>query len=351
MAAKVNLTVELQSFGVSSLPIEKILATALRRGGALAELFFEEVTSTRVLYEAGRVDQIVNGIDRGVGLRIIFDKRSVYGYTTDLSEAALLALANNLSQGVDAEESSHSSKNGRLQLPEREWRRAHQAEREMAGYHAQRPAHEVPLAEKIALVQRGEAAARELLPRARQVSSVFLNSFRKILVLNSDYLISNDTKSYVQFMVQVVGEKSGRVETSYESDGGYAGMEFFDEVTPEWIGRRAAERVNILLGAQPAPSGTMPVVISSSAGGTMIHEAVGHGLEADLACNGLSVYQGQIGQTVASPLVTVLDDGTMPGRRGSYAFDDEGTPSKKKRPHRKRGTQGLFGGSSLSHEI
>jgi TldD protein len=130
-------------------------------------------------------------------------------------------------------------------------------------------------------------------------------------------------------VVQVVGESAGRVESAHESDGGFEGLEFFDRVTPEEIGREAARRVSVLLRASPAPAGSMPVVLAAEAGGTMIHEAVGHGLEADLACNGLSVYQGKLGQAVASPLVTVLDDGTMPAKRGSYAHDDEGTPARK----------------------
>src|SRR5262249_23309682 len=154
-------------------------------------------------------------------------------------------------------------------------------------------------------------------------------TFRKILVVNSDGLVAPDQKTYFQMFVQVVGEKDGRVETAYESDGGYVGLEFLDQTPPEAIAKEAARRVGILLGAKPAPAGTMPGVLASEAGGTMIHEAVGHGLEADLACNGLSVYQGKTGQKVASPLITVLDDGTMPARRGSYAYDDEGTPAQK----------------------
>jgi len=185
------------------------------------------------------------------------------------------------------------------------------------------------LAEKVKFVARADAQATKTLPGARQVMSIFLDTLRKIMVVNSDGLISRDEKTYLQMVVQVVGEKDGRVETAYESDGGYVGLEFFEKTTPESIAMEAARRVSVLLGAKPAPSGTMPVVLSAEAGGTMIHEAVGHGLEADLACNGLSVYQGKLGQKVASSLITVLDDGTMPALRGSYAFDDEGTPSKK----------------------
>jgi TldD protein len=204
-----------------------------------------------------------------------------------------------------------------------------QSDSGMSAYRVARSPRELSLREKIALAESGDRAAREELPGARQVSATVLDSHRQFLVLNSDGLIAPDQKTYFTFFVEVVGEKDGRVETGREAAGGYAGLELLDEVTPADVAREAARRVKTLLSAKPAPAGTMPVVISAEAGGTMIHEAVGHGLEADLACNGLSVYQGKLDQQVASPLVTVIDDGTMPGRRGSYALDDEGTPSRR----------------------
>jgi len=316
-----NLTQELEKFGILELDAEKVLVVALKRGGDLAELFFEESSSTRVIFEKGRVDRLVQGVDRGVGLRIIFSGKSVYGYTTDLTEKALLSLAESLSLGVTSGQNKARHKSI-------EWQLAQQPNVEIDQYRIKESPREISMSQKIELARRGEVAARAELPDSRQVTSVFMDSFRKILIVNSDGLIAPDTKTYLQTVVQVVGEKDGRVETAYESKGGFVGLEFFNEVTPESVGRSAAQRVQILLSAKPAPAGTMPVVISSEAGGTMIHEAVGHGLEADLACNGLSVYQGKLGQQVASPLITVLDDGAMPGKRGSYRFDDEGTASK-----------------------
>lgn len=315
------LETELGTFGVAGLQLEEVLRMALSRGGALAELFFEDTAATRISLEDGKLDKVVDGTDRGAGLRILCDNRSVYGYTTDLTQAALLALATTLSQAVQgATLLSGSTK---------EWGLARQGIAEISEYRVERNPGAVSLAERIEYARRAEAAARAELPEARQVSVFILNSYRRILTVNSDGVISPDQKIYLQLFVQTVGEKQGRVETAHESDGGFVGLEFFDRVTPESIGIESARRVKVLLDAKPAPSGTMPVVLAAEAGGTMVHEAVGHGLEADLACNGLSVYQGKLGQIVASPLITVLDDGTMPARRGSYAFDDEGTASKK----------------------
>ncbi len=323
---KLNLNQEFESFGIPALDVTRILGVALAHGGELAELFFEVTSSTRVLFEGGRLDRVTNGMDRGVGLRIIFSGRSVYGYTTDLTEDSVLNLAQTLSEAISIKGSSGQT-HFQKEIPH--WRKANQSVRCIADYQILKSPRNISLLEKIKLVKRAESGARTELPEARQVTAVILDSLRKILIVNSDGLVATDSKTYLQAMVQVVGEKEGRVETAYETEGGYVGLEFFETVSLESIGREAARRVRILLSAKPAPSGTMPVVISSEAGGTMIHEAVGHGLEADLACNGLSVYQGKLGQSVASSLITVLDDGTLPAKRGSYAFDDEGTPSQK----------------------
>lgn len=327
MNSKSILSEATARFGLgANVDLGKVLATALRNGGALAELFFEDTESSRIFYEDGKVDRIVDGKDRGAGLRIIFDNRSVYGYTTDLSQSTLVSLADALSAAVSGGKSTT--------VDNVEWRITEPKSREIADYKIKRSPRGITLKDKVALAERAVNGARAELPSARQVSAIVLDSLRKILVVNSDGLVSRDEKTYLQIAVEVVGEakeKNGesRVESAYETDGGFVGIEFFEKVTPESIGAEAAKRVKILLTAVPAPSGSMPVVLASEAGGTMIHEAVGHGLEADLACNGLSVYQGKVGQQVASSLISVLDDGSMPERRGSYTFDDEGTPSQR----------------------
>src|SRR5512145_414506 len=130
-------------------------------------------------------------------------------------------------------------------------------------------------------------------------------------------------------MVQVVASDGSGIQTGYEPVGGLTGMELFEKEPLEAAAEKAAQRAVRMLSARKAPSGKMPVVLSSEAGGTMIHEAVGHGLEADLAQSGLSVYSGKLGRQIASPLITVLDDATLPGKRGSFRIDDEGTPAQR----------------------
>jgi TldD protein len=312
----------LNDFGLGQLDSPKILQIALRNGGSLAELFFESSDSSRIVMEDRKAEKIIQGKDQGCGLRILYNHRSVYGYTTDLSQASLEQLALTLSAAVESGEFDS-------QTYASDWRESTQSNADINGYKIIRDPKSISLSEKLKIAERADNGARKGSADLKQVTVYLLDTVRKILVVNSDGLVSSTSKTYLQMFVEVVGEKNGRLESAHESKGGFVGLEFFDEVTPEEIGEGAARRVTVLLDALPAPSGTMPVVISSEAGGTMIHEAVGHGLEADLACNSLSVYQGKVGQLVASPLISVVDDGTMPKMRGSYAFDDEGVPSQR----------------------
>lgn len=322
--SKQNFEQAWERFGAKGIDPKAVLAKALSRGGDLAELYFEELESTRISIEDRKVDKIVDGIDRGVGLRVIFENRSVYGYTTDLTQGALMTLAESLAQAVDVHEGRTVQAR---EIPD--WRWSEQRAATIRDYSVQEPPKRVSISDRIALARRAEKGARDEFSEAKQVSAIILDSERKILVVNSDGLVSSDSKTYLSCYTEVVGEKDGRIESAHEGDGGFVGLEFFKETTPESIGKECARRVKVLLSAVPAPAGTLPVVLSADAGGTMIHEAVGHGLEADLACNGLSVYQNKIGQQVASKLITVIDDGTIPAKRGSYRFDDEGNPSKK----------------------
>lgn len=312
----------LARFGAPDLDVEELFRAALAHGGDLAELFLEETQSTRVQFEGGRVDRVIEGTDRGAGLRLIHQGRSIFGYTTDLSRDSLLKLARALASAIG----SASSKS--WQAPS-EWLTPRPLSVEMAAYSIQRSPREEPLSRKIAILKEIDRAARASLVEIQQVTAILMDSYRRLLVINSDGTVAPDEKFYLQTFCEAVAKKGERSESAVRSDGGYIGMEYFDTHSPESIGKEVARRVSVLLNAAPAPAGTLPVVLSSQAGGTMIHEAVGHGLEADLACEGQSVYQGKLGTKIASPLITVVDDGAMPGYRGSYRYDDEGTPARK----------------------
>lgn len=301
---------------LSTFDLDKIFKRALQNGGEFAELFLENTTSHQIFFEDKRLDRVSSGIDSGIGMRVIYGDQSVYGYTTEMSEKGLLELAATLSKVV-AGKLNNCGTIGLSKVP--------------PGYLqpiAKSPAA-VGLKDKLAFVERGNAAAWKVSPDVKQVTVGYVETLRKIEIVNSLGHHATDEKQYLTYYTELVGERNGQMQTSYEAQGGYTGLELFDEHSPEAIVSEAGRRLNILLSAKPAPAGTMPVVLAAEAGGTMVHEAVGHGLEADLACNGLSVYKEKLGQQVASPLVTIIDDGTMPYKRGSFGVDDEGRTSRR----------------------
>jgi TldD protein len=191
------------------------------------------------------------------------------------------------------------------------------------------PPIRVPLAQKIDIVKRGNIAARAMDDRVKQVKVVYGDALRERAMINSDGEWAEEISTSILYVCHAIAEKDGIVQTGYEPVGGALGFEIFDNSSPEEIAGTAVDRAVMMLGARKAPGGVMSVVLSSEAGGTMVHEAIGHGLEADLADQGLSVYSGRLGEQVANPLITVIDDGTITGKRGSSFFDGEGTPAKK----------------------
>ncbi len=183
--------------------------------------------------------------------------------------------------------------------------------------------------EKAELLHRLDAAARAAGNEIVQVSGGYSDSRKSILVANSDGLYATDSQTRTVLRVSVVANGDTGMQTGYESTGHTTGFELFDRVTPEELAAEATRRALTKLHARPAPSGTLPVVIRRGSGGVLFHEACGHGLEADHIVKGASVFQGRVGELVASPLVTLVDDGTMTGEWGHIGIDDEGHPAQR----------------------
>jgi TldD protein len=189
---------------------------------------------------------------------------------------------------------------------------------------------QVQTEKKVAAVEAADRAARSVDPEnIKQVIVGYGDVVQNVTIANSagDYV--EDERIRTRFMVQVVAAGGDIIQTGYEAVGSMAGFDLLERNSPEDMAKTAAARAVRMLQAQPAPSGKMPVVMAGEAGGTMVHEACGHGLEADLVQKGLSVYAGRKDQVVAAETVTVVDDATMEDRYGSYSFDDEGVPSRK----------------------
>jgi TldD protein len=181
----------------------------------------------------------------------------------------------------------------------------------------------------VALARRADRRARAEGSAIAQVTVRYADVHRAIGCVNSLGEWAEDERVHTLLSVLAIADAGGELCTGYECEGGLGGLEQLERRPPEEIAAVAARRALLNLAARPAPAGRMPVVLSASAGGTMVHEAVGHGLEADLIADQLSIYAGRIGETIASPLVTVIDDATLPAGRGSQACDDEGTCAQR----------------------
>lgn len=292
----------------------RVLKKVMSSGGEYADVFVEHRKPTSVQLEDNKIEKIISGVDAGVGIRLIFNGKTAYAFSNDLSEGSLLKLAGNLSRAA-------ASAGGDRVLDLRK-------EEPEIDFTIKSFPEDVPMDRKIEIVRTANKVARDFDNRIKQVNVIYRDSIQRVQIATSEGIISEDERVYTLAVVQVIASDRGIIQTGYEPAGGFIGFELFDEVPIEELALKASKRVIMMLTARRAPGGRMPVVISSEAGGTMIHEAIGHGLEADLAQQGLSVYSKKIGQQVASPLITVVDDATLPNKRGSFRFDDEGTPSQ-----------------------
>ncbi len=295
--------------------LERVLATGMRTGADFAEVFAEDRRSTSAALDDGRIEQVTSGRDRGAGIRVVKGDTTGFAHTADLTEAGLRAAA----EAAAAAASQGGGGVREVALTRRANRRVSTVE--------QYP-DEVPKSTKVDMLRRVDDAARSAGAAIVQVTAGYGDSRREILVANTDGVLAGDEQVRAIVRVTVVADGDTGMQTGFASMGHTTGFEMFARADPEDLARDAARIALTKLHARPAPSGTMPVVIKHGTGGVLFHEACGHGLEADLVAKGGSVYRGKQGELVASPLVTLVDDGTMSGEWGAIGIDDEGHPSQ-----------------------
>lgn len=292
--------------------VERVLATALRHGGDLAELFVEDRRLTALSLEDARVEAMRGGRERGAGVRVLRGGRATYAPTTDLSEAGLLAAAR-----AAAEASRH-------QPGDRSVLVVGVPDAPAVPGAPPSPVSDLPAAARVELLRRADTAAREVSPAIRQVRVTCQDEERRILVATSEGHRAGDTQVRVRLSVTCVALGDSGPQVGTEAPGATLGFEQFEARPPEDIARTAARRAVVKLRAVPAPSGPMPVVLARGAGGVLFHEACGHGLEADLVERGASVYAARLGDRVAPSGVTLVDDGGLADDWGTARIDDEG---------------------------
>jgi TldD protein len=295
--------------------LESVLSTALARGGSFAEVFVQDKRSFSLVLEEEQLERAQLGRERGAGVRVQVGEVTGFAFTDDLDERALLeaaAAASALGQAaagtarVDLRVGRRAAVNAEQERPEA------RAARELAS-----------------LLWAADGAARAEGVAVRQVQTRLSHSRQRVTIASTDGLLVSDERRELQLFVGVTAQRDELRQIARRVRGGQGGLELLAGGEPERLGREAAAAAIELLEARPAPAGQMPVVVSNGWGGVLFHEAVGHGLEADHVVKNSSVYNGKVGQRVASPEVSLVDDATVLNHRGSFRFDDEGAPGQR----------------------
>lgn len=302
----------LSRFGLSVRQIEELLATALGRGGDYADLYFEYRINNSVALEERIIKSTARSVTQGVGVRVIAGEKTGYAYTAEIAVEAIRQAASTASfiahtggmketVGINATPNLHDL------------------------YSVEMPVSAVELSRKIALLKQADEVARAFDRRIREVQAGLHDEMKYVMIATSDGRWVGDLQPLVRMGMTCIADDDGNRQAGRGGGGGRVGIGFFEEeLTPAAMAQAVAEQAIIQLDAVPAPAGTMEVVLGPGWPGILLHEAVGHGLESDFNRKGSSAFTGRLGERVASELCTVVDDGTIPGRRGSLNIDDEG---------------------------
>ena len=293
--------------------LDDVLAVALSRGADFAEVFAEDVRRGSVSLDDGRIESLASSRDRGAGIRVVAGESTGFAHTADLTPRGLRAAAEAAAAAVKGGTASPTKVSAIATTPGR----------------VLKAPEDVAKATKVSLLRRAEEVARAADNAITQVSARYADTRRRILVANSQGVLASDDQTKTLFSVSCVATGDTGLQTGHETVGLSIGFELFDRYDVEALATRAAERALTKLKAIPAPSGTLPVVIGPGSGGVLFHEACGHGLEADLVRKGASAFANRLGEQVASPLVTLIDDGTMAEEWGQFAIDDEGALARR----------------------
>ncbi|SDW96966.1 metalloprotease TldD [Nitrosomonas oligotropha] len=307
----------LSPYDIDTSGLQHVLGQILTHKIDYADLYFQYSRSEGWMLEEGIVKSGSFNIEQGVGVRAVCGEKTGFAYSDDISMPALVSAA----QATRA-----IANQGSIQSAQIVKRNAIDQRSQL--YLPEDPIANLKDADKVALLERLERITRQLDRRVTQVVASLAGEYEVILVTRSDGLVAADVRPLVRLSVQVIAEENGRREQGVAGGGGRFSYAYFtDEILHDYA-KKAVHQATVNLDARPAPAGTMTVVLGSGWPGILLHEAIGHGLEGDFNRKGSSAFSGRVGQRVAAPGVTVVDDGTIPQRRGSLNIDDEGNPTQ-----------------------
>ena len=302
-------------FCLSPELIRKILATAMGRGGDFADIFGEYSRFSTLMMEEGILKTASYNIERGVGVRVVKGEKTGYAYTENLTEESFLEIAKTAAAIADdkgSEESYHVKSRSTDNF-----------------YKVSDPAIDVELDKKIHWIVKANEAARAYDPKVKKVMVTFKDELRSLLMADTRGNLITDQQPMIVFNVSVVAESNGERQRAQAGDGGRVGISWIKEDKVKSWAEKAAREAVVLLDAREAPAGMLPVILGPGDSGILLHEAIGHPLEADFNRKGSSAYSNRIGEMVADPQCTIVDDGTVSHDRGSINVDDELNGSEK----------------------
>ena len=314
-ALKTVMSSVLAPAGLDEKHLNSALGSINTRDVDAADLYFQVSRQEGWMLEDGIIKEGSFSVDQGVGVRVVSGEKTGFAYSDELILPALEKAAN-AARAITRQGQSNSvqvASSGEVSRL----------------YPAVDPTTSVSDKQKTSLIEAIDAETRRLDPRVEQVIVSLSSNQDLVLIAAADGTLAADIRPLVRLNVSVIMEQDGRREQGYAGGGARAGLEFFvDSELPMELAREAVRQATVQLEAIPAPAGAMPVVLGPGWPGILLHEAVGHGLEGDFNRKGVSAFSGRVGDRVASPLCTIVDDGTLPNRRGSLAIDDEGTPGQ-----------------------
>jgi TldD protein len=308
----------LTPFDLEAAKLERVFGTLVGRRIDYADLYFQYSRFEGWSLEEGIVKSGSFNIEQGVGVRALSGEKTAFAYSDEISfdaltDAAKATRAIASAGQVKRIKSNFSSENRKI----------------VPLYQDVDPIASLPSESKVKLLEKLERKCRALDPRITQVMASLGGEYEVVLIARSDGTVAGDVRPLVRLSVQVIAEQHGRRETGSSGGGARGDYSHFTDEALDRYAKQAVSQALTNLESRPAPAGTMTVVLGPGWPGVLLHEAVGHGLEGDFNRKGSSAFSGRIGERVASPGVTVVDDGTMPGRRGSLTIDDEGNPTRR----------------------
>jgi TldD protein len=301
--------------GIDKAIIDKVIAAALSKGGDYADVYIENRASRQIVMEESKFKSGLYGISQGAGVRVISGNKTGYAYTEEITEANLLRAA---------EVASYVAKNGKITTPVNV-----SDTKRLSFITVKQPLGDIDDAKRIEIMKRADQAAMDYDKRIKMAMINYYDEVRGRVIANSEGVYLQDELPMMFFIVQTMSDDGKARHMSRERLSKHMGFEMFDEFTPEMVAKRAAREAIAMLDAQDAPAGIMDVVMQNGWGGVLVHEAVGHPLEADNIAKKIGAFTGKVGQKVASDVFTMVDDGTIPNARGTINFDDEGTQTKR----------------------